>query len=121
MTRGLYSLNMLAKVMVLHRQILFSLAIAAIAGAILMRISAEQVPSLNRTALMYLKLVTSSNFWPFMLINICTDLACAVGHNLGLFCADFYSISRCSVYEYVGEVLKVTTITAHKMDVVGKS
>ena len=40
-TRDLYSLNMLAKLLVLHRQILFSLAIATIAEAILMRIFVE--------------------------------------------------------------------------------
>ena len=39
-TRDFYSLNLLAKLMVLHRQILFSLAIATIAEAILMRTSA---------------------------------------------------------------------------------
>ena len=50
--------------MVLHRQILFSLAIAE---AILT--SAEQVPSLHRVVPRYLKLVTSSNFWPFMLLR----------------------------------------------------
>ena len=60
------SLNLLAKLRVLHCQILFSLAIAA---AILMRISAEQVPSLHRVAPSYLKLVTSSNIWPFTLIS----------------------------------------------------
>ena len=54
--------------MVLHRQMLFSLAIAAIAEVILMRTSAEQVPSLHRVAQRYLKMVTCSNFWPFMLI-----------------------------------------------------
>ena len=42
-TRELNNLNLFAKLMVLHRQILFNLAIAAIAEAILMRISAEQV------------------------------------------------------------------------------
>ena len=66
--RDLYSLNLLAKLMVLHRQILFSLAIAAIADAILKRASAQQGPSLQGVASRYLKLVTSSNFWPFMLI-----------------------------------------------------
>ena len=55
--------------MVLHRQILFTLAIAAIAEEILMRISAEQVPSLHKVAPRYLKLVISSNFWPFLLIS----------------------------------------------------
>ena len=55
--------------MVLHRHILFSLAIAAIAEATLMRTFAEQVPSLHRIAPRYLKLVTSSNFWPFKLIS----------------------------------------------------
>ena len=42
-TRDLQSLNLLAKLTVLHRQILFSLAIAATEEAILMRTSAEQV------------------------------------------------------------------------------
>ena len=51
--------------MVLHCQILFSLAIAE---AILMWISAEQGPCLHKVAPRYLKLVTSSNFWLFMLI-----------------------------------------------------
>ena len=67
-TRDLQSLNLLVKLMVLHRQILFSLATAAIAAAILMQTSAEQVPSLHRVAPMYLKLVISSNFRLFMLI-----------------------------------------------------
>ena len=51
----------LAKLIVLLRQILFNLATAATAEAILMRISAELVPSLYRFAPGYLKLVTSSN------------------------------------------------------------
>ena len=57
---------MLAKMMVLHLHTLLSLTIAAIAEAILMRISAEQVPSLHRVSSRYLKLVTSFDFWPFM-------------------------------------------------------
>ena len=77
MTRDLYKLNLLAKLMVLHRHILFNLAIAAIAGTILMQISTEQVPSLHRVAPRYLKLVLSSNFWPFH-ANICTDVVRAV-------------------------------------------
>ena len=68
----MYNLNLFAKVMVLLHQILFNLAIAAIAEAILIRTSAEQVPSLHRVAPRYLKLVTSSNFWPFMLIPVLT-------------------------------------------------
>ena len=51
-------------------QILFNLAIAAIAEAILMRISAEKVAYLHRVAPRYLKLITSSNFWPFTLISV---------------------------------------------------
>ena len=43
-TKDLWCLNLLAE-LVLHRQILFNLAVAAIAEAMLMRISAEQVPS----------------------------------------------------------------------------
>ena len=41
MTRDLYNLNLFAKLMVLLRQILFNPAIAAVAEAILMRISAD--------------------------------------------------------------------------------
>ena len=44
--------------MVLHHHILLTLAIAAIAEAILMQASAEQVPSLHRVAPRYLKLIT---------------------------------------------------------------
>ena len=65
-TRDLWSLNLLTKMMVLHCQILFHLANAE---AILMQTSAEQVPSLHRVAPRYLKLVTSSNFIPFVLIS----------------------------------------------------
>ena len=52
----------------MHRQILFSLAIAAIAEAVLMQTFYEQVSSLHRVAPSYLKLVISLKFWPFMLI-----------------------------------------------------
>ena len=65
-TRDLYSLNLHVKLMVLHCQILLSLAIAE---ATLMRTSAEQVPFLHRVALRHLKMVTSSDFWLFMLIS----------------------------------------------------
>ena len=61
----MYSMNLLAKLMMSHFQILFSLAIAE---AILMQTSAEQVPSLHMGAPRYLKLVKSSNFWLFMII-----------------------------------------------------
>ena len=74
MTRDMYSLNLLVKLMVLLRQILFSLAIAAIAEAILMWISAQQVPSLYSVAPRYWKLVTHSNFCA----NICTDVVHAM-------------------------------------------
>ena len=62
MTRDLWDFNLLVKLMVLHRQVLFSLAVAAITEAILMQTFAEQVPSLHRVAPRYLKLVTASNF-----------------------------------------------------------
>ena len=70
-TRDLQSLNLLVKVMTLHCQILFSLTTAAIAEAILMRTSAEQLPFLHRVAPRYLKLVTSSNYW---LSDYCNNL-----------------------------------------------
>ena len=107
--------------MVLHCQILFNLAIAAITEAILIRTSTEQVPSLHRVARRYLKLVTSANFWTFMPIIICTNVVCSVGHDLALFCADFSSVCPCSVYESVGEVLKLTTASAYKRNVVTES
>ena len=116
----MYSLNLFAKLMVLHRQFLFSLAIAAIAEAILMRTSAEQVPSLHRVAPRYLKLVSSSNFLPFMLISTfmlfvllvmillfsgLTSIPCAVALSTSLFYA----------------VLTFTIAAAHKIGVVFKS
>ena len=36
-------------------------------------------------------------------------------------CADFHFTCCCSVYEFVGEVLKFTIAAVHKIDVVGKS
>ena len=78
-TRDLHSFNLLAKLMVLHHQILFSLATAAIAEAILMQTSTEQVPSLHRVAPRYLKLVTSSKFWSFMLISALMQAATHCG------------------------------------------
>ena len=59
MTRDLYNLNLIVKLIVLHCQFLFNLALVE---AVLMRTSAQQVPSLNRVDSRYLKLVTSSNF-----------------------------------------------------------
>ena len=56
-TRDLYNLNLLAKLMVLPHQILFNLAIAE---AILMQIFAVQFPSLHRVAPSYLELVITS-------------------------------------------------------------
>ena len=69
MTNDWHSLSLLATLMVLYRQIVISLVIAAIAEVILMQTAAEQGPFLHRVGPRYLKLVTSSNFWPFMLIS----------------------------------------------------
>ena len=115
--------------MVLHRQIVFSLANAAIAEAILMRTSVEQAPSVHRVVPRYLKRVTSCNFWPCLLMSAqicsCTVVVFVFVFWFGclflFLCADFDSICRCSIYECVGEVLKVTTVAALKIDVVGKS
>ena len=68
-TRDLYKLNLIAKLIVVLFRFLFNLAIAAIVEAILMRISAEQVPFLHGVAPWYLKLVTFSSFWLFMLTS----------------------------------------------------
>ena len=60
---------MLVKLIALPCQILFNPAIAVIAETILMRISAEQMPSLHWAAPRRLKLITLSNFWMFLLIS----------------------------------------------------
>ena len=94
MTKDLYNLNLPVKLMVFHHQILFNLAIAE---AILMQISAEQVPSLHSVAHRYLKkLVTSSNFGLHILIFALLSFMLS-GHNLDLFCADFLFICPSSV------------------------
>ena len=95
---------------------LFNLVIAAIAEAILTRTS---LPSFKSVTPRYLKLITSSNFWPFLLKS--AVVVRAIGYDLTLFCADFHSISCCSVYESVGEVLKFTVAAVHNMNVVGES
>ena len=75
MTRDLLNLNLLAKLMVLHQQILFSLASAAIAESVLMRTS-EKVASLYRVA-----------------------------PRSGSFLCYFHSVCLCSVCESVGKVV----------------
>ena len=84
-----------------------------------MQASAEQMSSLHRVAqvletghLLYL---------PAVHANTCPHVVRAVGHDLALFYADFHSICRGSVYEFVGEALKFTIAAAHKIVVVGKS
>ena len=89
---------------------LSSLAIAATAEAILMRTSAEQVPSLHRVAARHLKLVISSNFWPFMLISALMLFMLLV--MILLFSVLTSIPCRCSAYESVGEVLKFTIAAA---------
>ena len=51
-------------------QLVFNLAIAAVAVAIRLQISAVQLPSLDRVAPKYLKLVTSSSCSPFMVVLV---------------------------------------------------
>ena len=118
-TRDLYSLNLLVKLMALHRPVLPSLAIAALAEAILRRTSAEQVPSLYRIVPTCLKLVTSYNFRPFMLISALMLFVLLVMVLL-FFRDDFHFIGRCSVSEFIGKALTFTIITTHKIHVVGK-
>ena len=68
-TKDFCDLKLFAKLMVMPHHILFNAATAAIAEAIRMWISAEQVQALHRVAPRYLELITSSNLWPFMLIS----------------------------------------------------
>ena len=83
-----------------------------------MSTSAEHEPSLLRIAPGYLTLVTSSNFWLFMLISALMLFVLLV---MILLFSVFHSVYRCSVYESVGEVLKFIIVAARKIDVVGKS
>ena len=62
----MYNWNLFAKLKVFLRQILFH---SAIAEAIQMRMSAEQVPFLDTVATRYLKLFTASSLWVFMLVS----------------------------------------------------
>ena len=120
-TRDLYNLNLPAKLMVFHRQLLFNSAIAAImqsrCGFLLSRCH-----PFYRIAVRNLKLLTCSNFWPFMLISACTDVVrLHVGHDLDLSYADFHSTCCCSVCESVGTVLKLTIAAALNIDAIGES
>ncbi|KAH3835345.1 hypothetical protein DPMN_108696 [Dreissena polymorpha] len=65
------SLYLVEKLMELLVQNLFSLAIAEVAMAILIRTAVVLVPPLNRVApkYWYLKLVTSSSFSPFIVMS----------------------------------------------------
>ena len=83
MIRDLYSFILLAKLMVLLRQILFTQAIAVTAEAILMRVSAEQMPSLHRIAPKDFMLVTSPNLQMFSAARFCYFL---IGENFVIFC-----------------------------------
>ena len=109
MTRDLQSLNLLAKLMVLHNLILFSLAISAIAEAILMR---RVAPMILETGHLIKLLAVHA--------NICTDDVRDFDRCLAFFCADFYCICCSSLHDFVGEVLKFTIAAAHEIDV-GKS
>ena len=104
MTRDLYSLNYFEKLMVLLCQILLNPASAATAEVILMQIFAMS-PSME-SALKYVELITSSKLLAFH-ASICTDVTCAAGHDLALFCANFHSIGLCFVYRSVGKILDV--------------
>ena len=67
--KRLEQLELVCELMAWLRQVLLNLAIAAIAEAILVWISVEQVPFLHRVAPIYLKMVTSFNFCPLTLVS----------------------------------------------------
>ena len=75
---------------------------------------------MHRVVPTYLRLVTSSNFWPFMLISALMLFVLLV---LILLFSVLTSIPfyRYSVCESIGEVLKFTITAAQNIDVVGKS
>ena len=70
---------------------------------------------MHRVAPRYLKLVTSSNFWPFMLISALMLFVLLV------LILRFSVLTSTPYAESVGEVLKFTTAAAHKINVVGDS
>ena len=66
------------------------------------------------------KLVTSSNFWQFVLISALFLLVLLV--MILLFSALTSALlCPCSVYQSVGQVSKFSIAAAHKVDVVGES
>ena len=102
-------------------QILLNLAIAAIADAILMQISAEQISAFIFAQGCSQVLEIGHFLWPLDVhANICTDVVNAAGHDLALYRADFHSICPCSVYVYVNEVLKCTIAVTHQINVPGE-
>ena len=117
-TRDSYNLNLLERLMVLLRQILFNLAIAAIAEAILMQISAEQVPSLHGVVPRYLKLIFS-NFWLFMLMSALMLFKVSVMtllYSLLAFIPYALALSTSLL-----KVLMFTIAAVHKINVIGES
>ena len=75
---------------------------------------------MHRVVPTYLRLVTSSNFWPFMLISALMLFVLLV---LILLFSVLTSIPfyRYSVCESIGEALRFTIFVTHKIDVGGKS
>ena len=113
MTRDLYSLNFLVKLMVLHHQILFSMATAAIAEATQMRTSAKQMLSLHRVFPRYLNLVTFPYFCLSMLIS-----ALMLFIQLVMI---LLMIMLFSVLTSIPCAFALSMTCAHKIDVIGKS
>ena len=89
--------------MILHCELLFTLAFAE---AILMRTSAEQLPTLHRVAPRHLKVVTS-NFWPLMVISALMLFVLLVMILLFSVLTSIQYAGAC-VCESIGEVLKFT-------------
>ena len=96
-----------------------SSAHSAIAGAILMRISAKQVPSLHRVAPKCRKLVTSPNYWPFMLISALVSVVLLVMTLLFSVLTSIHMPLLCLRFCWSG--LEVHHAAARKIGVVGES
>ncbi|KAH3883555.1 hypothetical protein DPMN_007514 [Dreissena polymorpha] len=91
--------------------------------AILFWTSAVLVPSLDRVAAKYWKLVNFSSY-PRSLwchCGVCTVFGHSVQYDLRLLHTDLHSVFSCSFIESFGEIFKFTAGATHEVNVIRES
>ena len=99
--------------LILFFHTLESLAMAAVAVPIQMRISAVLVPSLDRVAPKYLKEVT--------VFDVGCGIFSAVDHHFRFFGADFHAVRSSTVCEPVSQLLQLVVASSNEVNVVGET